>query len=245
MNRFEGKIAVVTGGGRGIGEAVVRRLAAEGARVMATGPSDSVDRLAEELGASVFPYRCDVSEQSQVEAMIGACKARFGRLDLLCNNAGIVSKTGRLHECDVTVWDRVMAVNVRGAFLVQKCAIPLMLASGGGAIVNMGSWASLHPSTGTTPYAISKAAVLMMTRVAALEYAGDNIRVNCVAPGTITTPLLQKAGPEVIVEKIKLSPLGRIGTPGEVAAVTAFLLSDEAAFVTGAVYPLAGGREAI
>lgn len=244
MNRFEGKIAIVTGAGRGIGAAVTRRLVAEGATVLAAGPGDSNQAIADELGAPVVAQSCDVARDADVDALFATCRARFGRVDLLFNNAGISKSGRRLHETPIAEWDEVMNINLRGAFMVQRLAIGLMLENGGGAIVNTASIGGVKPSLGTTPYSISKAAMIMMTRQTALEYARDNIRVNVICPGTILTPMLDAGGPELIARKEALTPFGKIGTADEVAALACFLLSDEAPSMTGGVHTIAGGREA-
>jgi meso-butanediol dehydrogenase/(S,S)-butanediol dehydrogenase/diacetyl reductase len=244
MTRFASKIAIVTGAGSGIGAGVTRRLVAEGATVIAAGLPDNTEKIAQELGERVIPCPCDVSKDSDVEQLFAMCRRRVGRVDLLLNNAGIALPSGRIHETPVEQWDKVMGVNLRGAFLVLRAALALMLEGGGGAIVNMASVGGLKPSVGTTPYSISKAGMIMMTRTSALEYAKDGIRVNCVCPGTVLTPILDAGGPELIARKEAITPVGRIAKIGEVAALTCFLLSDEAPSITGGVYTIAGGREA-
>jgi len=244
MTRFANKIAVVTGAGRGIGAAVTRQLVGEGATVLAFGIGNNEAALAEALGSAVIPVSCDVSDAADVDAAFAACRERFGRLDLLLNNAGISKGGRRLHETPLEIWDQVMGINLRGAFMVMRHAIGLMLESGGGAIVNTASIGGLKPSVSTTPYSITKAGMIMMTRQAALEYAKDNIRVNVICPGTILTPMLDNGGPELIREKEAITPVGRIGTAAEVAQLACFLLSNDAPSMTGGVHTIAGGREA-
>lgn len=244
MSRFASKIAIVTGGGRGIGEAVTRRLIEEGATVVVATLQGTADALVDEFGDRVVLQSCDVSRDEEVDQLFECCRKRFGRLDLLLNNAGISSSGTRLHETSIEQWDRVMGVNLRGAYLVLRRSIAMMLESGGGAIVNMASIGGLKPSLNTTPYSITKAGLIMMTRAAALEYARDNIRVNCVCPGTILTPMLDGGGPDLIARKEALTPIGRIGTRDEVATLCCMLLSDDLPSVTGATYTIAGGREA-
>jgi meso-butanediol dehydrogenase / (S,S)-butanediol dehydrogenase / diacetyl reductase len=253
MSRLQGKVALVTGASAGIGLAVARRFAAEGARVLAVARRAEVETVSSGAGGEVTPssseggditaFRADVSRPQDVEAMVDACRQRFGRLDILCNNAGISGPSGvRIHELGLDDWDRVMATNLRGAFLTLRAAIPLMLASGGGSIVNMASVGSFRASPGSSAYITSKGGLLMLTRTAALEYVQDNIRVNAVCPGMTETSILSALSPEQIVEMGKRSPLGRMNTPEEVASLTLFLASDESTGITGAAYIIDGGR---
>jgi meso-butanediol dehydrogenase / (S,S)-butanediol dehydrogenase / diacetyl reductase len=244
MSRLQGRVALVTGASSGIGLAVTRRFAAEGARVFAVARRAEVERLSAKDGSGeVSGFRADVSRPQDVEAMVQACRERFGRLDILCNNAGTGGPSGvRIHELGLDDWDRVIGTNLRGAFLTLRAAIPLMLASGGGAIVNMASVGSFRASPGSSAYITSKGGLLMLTRTAALEYIGDNIRVNAVCPGMTQTEILSALSPEQIVEMNKRSPLGRMNTPEEVASLTLFLASDESSGITGAAYIIDGGR---
>ncbi|WP_313805237.1 SDR family NAD(P)-dependent oxidoreductase [Sphingobium sp.] len=245
MSNFQGKVAIVTGAGRGIGEAVTRKLVAGGATVLAVGPGRNEEGLAAELGEQVVPVVCDVSVEADVDNLFAICRERFGRLDLLLNNAGISLGGRRLHETPIAEWDQVMDINLRGAFLILRQSIALMLESGGGSIVNTASIGGVKPSLSTTPYSISKAGLIMMTRTTALEYARDNIRVNVICPGTIATPMIEAGGAELIAKKEAITPIGRIGTAEEVAELACFLLSDVAPSITGGVHTIAGGREAL
>ncbi|GHE79916.1 short-chain dehydrogenase [Amycolatopsis deserti] len=233
--RFDGRVAVVTGAASGLGEAVARKLHEGGATVVAA------DRR-EITAPGLVPVVCDVSDESDVRGLFEVCRERFGRVDLLFNNAGISGAPGRrLHEYEPAEWDRVQAVNLRGAFLVLRAALPLMLA-GGGAVVNTASVGAVRARPGFAAYTASKAAVAMLTRQAALEYAGDGIRVNAVAPGLIDTPLAGDLTPEMRAETAARTPLGRLGTPGEVASLVTFLLSAAASYITGQTYLIDGGR---
>lgn len=246
MNRLRNKITIVTGAGSGIGRAIALRFAAEGATVIAVARrQEALDVLADEAEGRVVPFACDVSIPEQVESLFRACQERFGRLDVLANNAGIGGDSlTPLHEISLESWDNVMNTNVRGMFLVLKHAIPLMLASGGGSVVNMASVGSFRASAGSGAYITSKGAVLMMTRVAALDYVHQNIRVNAVCPGIIKTAILGGVPESLLNELSGTVPQGRLGTPEEVASVALFLASDEASHVTGASYVVDGGRMA-
>ncbi len=242
MTRFENKVALVTGAGAGIGRAVALRLAAEGAQVFAVSRGSNVDELAVEVPDRIVPYRADVAEPGQVEAMVAACVERYGRIDVLCNNAGISHGGTPIHEIDLDLWDRIMAVNLRGAFLVLKHSLPVMMRQGAGSIVNMSSVGGTRPSVGSAAYIVGKAGLNMLTKQAALEYVAHGIRVNAVAPGMIMTPMVAAAAPGVIEWKQSITPMKRLGTVEEVAALTAFLASDEASYITGAIYGVDGGR---
>lgn len=241
MGQIAGKIAIVTGAGAGIGRAIALRFAAEGARVLAADISGQENRLAGEAKGEVVPMHCDMAKPDDVAAVIEACKARFGRLDILVNNAGIGSVQKPLHEIAFEEWDKVMAVNVRGAFAALKYGLPLMIKSGGGAVVNLASIGSFRAAPLASPYITSKGAMLMLTKQAALEYAQDNIRVNAVCPGTTATPILANTPPDMLAFLEGRIPMSRLGTPEEVANVALFLASDQASFVTGAYFIVDGG----
>ncbi|MGF6931119.1 NAD(P)-dependent dehydrogenase (short-subunit alcohol dehydrogenase family) [Paraburkholderia sp. UCT70] len=232
-------MAVVDWGG-----AIALRFAAEGAKVIAVSVSDAGKDVAE-VDSRVEFYRGDVSQPEAVQAMVEHCRARYGRLDVLVNNAGRADPNPlRIHEVPVESWDQTIAVNVRGAFLVLKYAIPLMLASGGGSIVNIASMGSFRGSPRSSAYITSNGAMLMLTRTAALEYVKDHIRVNALCPGVIETDMVRDAHPDVRELLQSRIPLGRMGTPEEVASFALFLGSDEASFVTGGAYVIDGGRSA-
>lgn len=241
MGRLDGKKAVIVGGS-GIGRAVASRFAAEGAQMIVTGISGKEHVLAGEAPENIVPLHCDLASEGDVEALFAAARDRFGRLDIVVNNAAASIATRPLHEIPVADWDQVMRINLRGVFLVLRQAVPLMLESGGGSIINMGSTAAFRGTPGSGAYAASKGGLVMLTRSAALDYAASNIRVNAVCPGTTETSRLDRLGTERIAELEARVPLGRLCTPDEVAALTVFLASDEASYITGQAYLIDGGR---
>ena len=245
MGRLENKVTIVTGAGNGLGRAIALRFSKEGAHVIAVTGSDSAKQTVTEAQGSMEFFRCDVTDEQQVIALIEHCRRKSGRLDILVNNAGIGNRVqARVHETDPAEWDRVMNVNVRGAFLMLKHALTLMLECGGGSVVNMASIGSHRGTPYSSPYITSKGAMLMLTRTAALEYARDNIRINAVCPGVTRTPLVEKQSQELKDYLASFVPQGRICEPEEVAALCVFLASDEAPHITGADYLIDGGRGA-
>ncbi|HEY2658756.1 MAG TPA: SDR family NAD(P)-dependent oxidoreductase [Caulobacteraceae bacterium] len=245
--RFQDKVAVVTGGASGIGAATVRLLAAEGAKVVVVDLNEVqghsvVEGL--EADRSLF-LRCDVSEREQVEAVIRTAHERFGRLDVLFNNAGI-GCFGETPDLDPEVWARVIAIDLNSVFYACRVAIPLMRANGGGAIVNTASISGLAGDYGFTAYNAAKGAVINYTRALAIDHAKDNIRVNALCPGLIDTPLTAVAKQMSGVLDVWLDgiPMRRAGTPEEMAKVVAFLASDDASYVTGTIMVADGGKTA-
>lgn len=241
--RFDGRVAVVTGGAAGIGEAIVRRLAHEGARVaFCDVDADAGERLATELGEHVTFRSADVSDGDLLTAFVDDAAARNGRLDVLCSNAGI-SGRGSTLDTDLETWRRVMRVNLEAVFLGAKAAIPHLRRSGGGAIVNTASSAGIGGYAGMIAYATSKGAVVNYTRSLALDCAPLGIRVNAVAPGLVETAMtgVQRADPVRNARVIASIPMARSAKPSEIAAVIAFLASDDASYVTGTIIPVDGG----
>jgi NAD(P)-dependent dehydrogenase (short-subunit alcohol dehydrogenase family) len=243
--KLDGKVAVVTGAGSGIGAAITDALHREGAKVVAADISGQQETVAKRLGDGCLAVHADVSKGADVQAMLAAATSTFGRLDILCNNAGIDGELSPLGECTEENYDRIMGINARGVFLGMRYAIPILVAGGGGAIVNTASIASQVAFPMMSPYCASKGAIVMMTKTAAVEYAPAGIRINCICPGVIETALVQRL-PEKLIEGAKaLTPLGRVGQPEEMAKAVVFLASDDASFITGATLNADGGYTAL
>lgn len=239
--RLEGKVAVITGAGSGIGAATAEVFVREGALVVAADISGQQEDVAKRLGDSCLPLHTDVSKGEQVQALFAAVAARFGRLDVLHNNAGVTGPAAPSGEMSEEDFDRVWAVNGRGVFLGMRYGIPLLLESGGGSIINTSSVASLVAFPSMPAYCASKGAVAMLTKTAAAEYASSGIRVNAICPGVIETAMTQTLSPELIAGAKQMTPMGRIADPVEVANVALFLASDDSSFITGAAVVADGG----
>lgn len=238
--RFEGRTVIVTGGASGIGAAAARVFADEGAAVFAA------DLRPDGAPSGTTPVACDVSSPDDVDALVARALADTGRLDVMVNNAGIGSTADPL-SCTPEEWDRVFAVNARGAFLGTRAALRPMLEAGRGAIVNTASVAGLVGLRDRTAYCASKGAVISLTKQVALQYAGSGVRCNCVCPGTVDSPwvgglLAQADDPDAArAALVARQPMGRLGTPDEIAKAICYLASDDAAFVTGAAWVIDGG----
>lgn len=243
MSTASGRICLVTGASSGIGLATVRHLQAEGGTIVALDL-----RRSAELPSGIDWRELDVSRDEQVAGTVADVLARYGRVDVLVNAAGIARTWGAVHELPVDDWDRVMAVNFRGTLLMCRAVIPAMQARGAGAIVNVGSTFGLLARQYSGPYAVSKAAVIHLTHCLALDLTDSGVRVNCVCPGLIDTPMTAYLQDPANVRQragdLALHALGRAGRPEEVAAAIAYLASDAASYVTGAALPVDGGYTA-
>lgn len=246
MSRFGGKVALVTGAASGIGRAVACRFVAEGAAVVAVDLSDeALGALRAELGERLVPVTASVTDADDVVRIFAECDERFGRIDVLANNAGRTTpRFAPLHELSPEEWDAVMDVNLGGALAMLRGALARMVAQGGGVVVNTVSTAALRALPQGGAYSVSKAALAMLTRQAAAEYAGLGIRVNGIMPGVTATPILDAVPKETMAAIVAGIPQRRLAGPDEIAAMVAFLASDEAAYVNGALLPIDGAASA-
>jgi NAD(P)-dependent dehydrogenase (short-subunit alcohol dehydrogenase family) len=246
---MDGQVAVVTGAGEGQGRATALLFASEGARVIAGDISGKQDETAAEAEGDITPVHCDVSQPADVEAMVGAAMSRHGRVDVVCNVAGIAVGGGMLADEDPEDWDRVQDVNLKGVFLGIKYGAPAIVASGGGTILNWGSIGGMITSGMAPGYSASKAAVISLTRNAAIQYGPSGVRVNCICPGFVLTPMIGKGrapDPPEVREKMLAtmrakSLFNREQTAEDIAAIALFLCSPAAWMITGVALPVDGG----
>jgi NAD(P)-dependent dehydrogenase (short-subunit alcohol dehydrogenase family) len=249
-SRLAGKVAIVTGAGSraegiGNGRAAAILFAREGAKVLAVdqnrGAADATVGTIKSEGGEAAALAADITRADDCRAMVDEAVRRWGRLDILDNNVGIEGR-GTLVETDEAQWEKVMRVNVLGMMLTSKHAIPAMIRTGGGAIVNISSISALRPR-GLTPYSVSKGAVIALTRAMAIDHAAQGIRVNCIAPGPVYTPMVYAAGmsEDQRERRRRASPLGIEGTGWDIGHAALFLVSDEARYITGVVLPVDGG----
>ncbi|HUF86479.1 MAG TPA: SDR family oxidoreductase [Thermohalobaculum sp.] len=246
--RLKDKVALVTGAGSGFGEGIARSYASEGARVAVVDiRGDAAQRVAGEIGEAALAITCDVSSRADIDRAVRETTQRFGRLDVVVNNAGVTHRNQPLLDVDERTFDRVFDVNVKSIYHMIQAVVPLMRAQGGGVILNVGSTAGIRPRPGLTWYNASKGAVNLMSKSLAVELAPDRIRVNALCPVMGETGMLADFmgvpdTPENRAKFVATIPLGRMSRPADIAAVAVFLASDEAEFLTGVELPIDGGR---
>lgn len=244
--RFKDRVAVVTGGASGMGRATALRLAREGARVCVADVNDAGNEgtlaLIRSAGGEAFAQHCDVTSEASVQAAVAKTESHYGPVQVLFNNAGIEEPDASTADLPIEHWERVQAVNTRGVFLAAKHCLQSMLRGGaGGVITSTSSVGGLIGGPGLDSYTASKGAVISLTRAWAVTYGPSKIRANAICPGLTFTPMVDRVGPEFIEMAKSMTPLGRGCQPDEIANLVAFLSSDEAAFITGAIIPIDGG----
>jgi len=260
--RLTGKVAIVTGGASGIGAETARVFGAHGARVLVTDSNNALgEKIAQEIAAAGGVARFtpqDVRNEARWAEIVADAESNFGRVDILCNIAGIsgrdpklniqISQTAgpRLAEQTLEQWNQVMDINSTGVFLGTKAAIPAMQRAGGGSIINISSICGIVGSHANAAYHASKGAVRIFSKAAAIQYAADKIRVNSVHPGFVDTPMTKPghSNPDIVKKRLEVTPLGRFGTPADIAAGCLYLASDEASWVTGSELVIDGGLTA-
>jgi NAD(P)-dependent dehydrogenase (short-subunit alcohol dehydrogenase family) len=251
--RLKGKVGIVTGAGAGIGRAIASGFAAEGATVVIAEVDAQSGLSAEEAirksGGNACFLPTDVSDEQQVKSMVGQTLARFGRIDVLCNNAAVLlfDKEAPAHELSIEAWDRTMAVNLRGYWLTSKYVLPAMLRQKSGSIIHIASPTGLFGFTRSTAYSSSKAGVLGLMRAMAVDYGPEHIRVNAVIPGTIDTPMnaLEFSDPAIREHYAQIAPARRLGVPEDLAGIAVYLASEESSYCVGGIFTVDGGLTAI
>lgn len=251
--RLKGKVAIVTGAGAGIGQAVAARFGAEGASVViaevdAANGQRAAEAISKSAGEALF-IRTDVSDEGQVKSMVDQTVSRFGRIDILCNNAAVLffREEAPAHELSADIWDRTMAVNLRGYWLTSKYVVPIMLRQKSGSIIHVASPTGIFGFTRLTAYSASKGGVLGLMRAMAADYAPEHIRVNAIIPGTIDTPMnAEELSDPILRERYaEIAPARRLGKPEDLAGIALYLASDESDYCVGGVFTVDGGLTAV
>jgi NAD(P)-dependent dehydrogenase (short-subunit alcohol dehydrogenase family) len=251
--RLQGKVAIVTGAGAGIGRGIAERFAREGAAVFIAerdaSSGESQARIISSMGGTAFFVQTDVASEAQVQAMTEQALDRCGKIDILCNNAAVLlfQEETRAHELSNDTWERTMAVNLRGYWLTSKYVIPAMLRQGGGSIIHVASPTGFLGFPRLTAYSTSKGGVLGLMRAMAVDYAPDHIRVNAIVPGTIDTPMNapELSDPPTRARYAEMAPARRLGTPEDLAGIAVFLASDESDYCVGGIFTVDGGLTAV
>ena len=250
-SRLQGKIAIVTGAGTGIGRACALAMAREGAYLALVGRrQEKLQQLAREIGASALVIAADVSKKSDVEDVVARTLAKFGGINVLLNNAGVLH-VGNVEQITEEQWDETFNTNVRGLWLLSRAVLAPMRKAGGGSIINMASVLGINGARNRASYAPSKGAVVLLTKCMAIDHGHENIRVNAICPSFVETDLTAAilstaADPQAVRrERIAGHPIGRLGKPEDIAGLAVYLASDESSWVTGAVFPVDGGYLAV
>jgi NAD(P)-dependent dehydrogenase (short-subunit alcohol dehydrogenase family) len=244
--RLASKIAIITGGGAGIGRGIAEAFAREGAKVVIAGrDAKKLEAVANKIGAACLAQPADVSRSEEVKQLVDSAVSRFGGIHILVNNAGILLP-GTAESQTEEDWDQTFAVNVRGLWLLSRAVLPHMRVAGGGSIINIGSVLSLVSARNRVAYSASKGAVLSLTRAMALDHAPEKIRVNCICPGIVETEMVARFNLDESArqQRIGWHPLGRFGQPEDIAEAALFLASNESSWITGAAFPVDGGYTA-